>query len=146
MLLRRGVRTFADDAATSAAAASGGGDVSGEISRRSFLEKFTPYVSSTTAPPSFPTDFLPKEKAEETTATAGLPDKLKFSFYLPHGQPVDRQPVSCASSCNCGGALDGLLLPLHSFFSARSHGLSTSISSPPHAVTHAADKGGGTEF
>ena len=91
VLLRRGARSFADDAAAAAAAA---GDASGEISRRTFLEKFAPLVSSTTAPPSFPTDFLPKEKAEETAAaTAGVPDKLKFSFYLPHGQPMDRQPV-----------------------------------------------------
>lgn len=88
MLLRRGVRSFADDAAAAA-----GGDASGEMSRRAFLEKFKPFVSSTTAPPCFPTDFLPKEEAAETAATAGVPDKLKFSFYLPHGQPVDRQPV-----------------------------------------------------
>ena len=93
-LLRRGVRSFADDASAAAATAAGGDAASGEASRRAFLEKFAPLVSSTTAPPSFPSDFLPKEKAEEAAAaTAGVPDKLKFSFYLPHGQPVDRQPV-----------------------------------------------------
>lgn len=94
VLLRRGARSFADDAAAAAATSASASDASGEISRRTFLEKFAPLVSSTTAPPSFPTDFLPKEAAEDATAaTAGVPDKLKFSFYLPHGQPVDRQPV-----------------------------------------------------
>ena len=111
VLLRRGARSFADDAAAAAA-----GDASGEISRRTFLEKFAPLVSSTTAPPSFPTDFLPKEKAEETAATAGVPDKLKFSFYLPHGQPMDRQPVrkrmffSLFLFFGCGGALENSML------------------------------------
>ena len=107
MLLRRGasVRTFADDAAASAASGASAADASGESSRRAFLEKFAPLVSSTTAPPSFPTDFLPKEKADEAGAAAvGVPDKLKFSFYLPHGQPVDRQPVRFVlAKKNCGG-------------------------------------------
>ena len=139
MLLRRGVRSFADDASAAAAAA---GDSSGEMSRRAFLEKFKPLVSSTTAPPSFPTDFLPKDKVEEAAATAGVPDKLKFSFYLPHGQPVDRQPVR--ENCfffgfNCGGGALGSIAVLR--FSTTSHAPSLQLSSPTHAAACASAKG-----
>ena len=137
MLLRRGARSFADDAAAAVA------DSSGEISRRTFLEKFAPLVSSTTAPPSFPTDFLPKEKADEAAAaTAGVPDKLKFSFYLPHGQPVDRQPVrEMVFFCfNCGGALKNSML-FAPGFRTRANTLSLQISSTTHAAARAAAKG-----
>jgi len=144
VLLRRGARSFADDAAAAAA-----GDASAEISRRTFLEKFAPLVSSTTAPPSFPTDFLPKEKAEETAATAGVPDKLKFSFYLPHGQPMDRQPVrkrmfffplSFLRLRRRPRELDAVLR-----FSDTSDALSLQLSSPTHAAARAPAKGGNRE-
>ena len=139
MLLRRGVRSFADDASAAAAAA---GDSSGEMSRRAFLEKFKPLVSSTTAPPCFPTDFLPKEEAAETAATAGVPDKLKFSFYLPHGQPVDRQPVrkNCFFFFNCGGG-GALGAPIAPRFQPRANAPSLQLSSPTHAAACAAAKG-----
>ena len=148
-LLRRGVRSFADDASAAAATAAGGDAASGEASRRAFLEKFAPLVSSTTAPPSFPSDFLPKEKAEEAAAaTAGVPDKLKFSFYLPHGQPVDRQPVRRElffffSPCNCGGggALELMMLFSASVFSTASDAPSLQLSSPAREAARAAEKG-----
>ena len=84
----RAVRAFADDAA-------GAGPDAGAESRHVFLEKIKPLLSSTSAPPSFPTDFAPKPKGgEEGEASAGgVPDKLSFSCYLPHGQPMDREPV-----------------------------------------------------
>jgi hypothetical protein len=88
------LRAFADDAAAGGA----GAPDAGAESRKAFLDKIKPLLSSTSAPPSFPTDFAPKPKpgeaAGEAAAAAGVPDKLSFSCYLPHGQPMDREPVS----------------------------------------------------
>jgi len=57
----------------------------GAASRAAFQEKLRPFLSSTSAPPSFPTDFMkPKPVAE---AGAGVPDKLTLNFFLPHEQP-----------------------------------------------------------
>jgi len=81
-------RAFADEPAAGADA--------GAASRAAFLDKIRPLLSSTSAPPNFPSDFAAKAKAGEAAdaaPAAGVPDKLTFSFYLPHGQPMDREPV-----------------------------------------------------
>ena len=56
-----------------------------------FLKKFMPKVSSTLAPPNFPTSYLKKPKEQEEGA--GLPDKLTFNFFLPHTQYAKEQKV-----------------------------------------------------
>jgi hypothetical protein len=49
---------------------------------------------STLAPPSFPTDFVPEgPKLEEGAASTAIPDKLTFSFYLPHATVNSKQQV-----------------------------------------------------
>ena len=49
---------------------------------------------STLAPPSFPTDFVPEApKAEEGATSTAIPDKLTFSFYLPHATVNSKQQV-----------------------------------------------------
>lgn len=60
-----------------------------------FLDKFAPFQGSL-APPEFPSNYLP---AEEKSEAAGLPDKLKLNFFVPH------QAISQGSS------VDLVLLP-----------------------------------
>ena len=61
-----------------------------------FLSKFSQVAPSTLAPPSFPTDFMPEgPKAEEGAASTAIPDKLTFSFYLPHATLNSKQQVLC---------------------------------------------------
>lgn len=52
-----------------------------------FKKRFTPHVSSTLAPPFFPSDFI-KLKTEKTEATAAVPAKLTLNFFLPHEQQM----------------------------------------------------------
>ena len=52
----------------------------------SFKKEFAKYASSTMAPPQFPSDFLPKEDKAADKEQQAIPDKLTFSFYLPHEQ------------------------------------------------------------
>ena len=59
-----------------------------------FLKKFTPNVSSTLNPPGFPSDYLPKKKAEaEGETAAAVPEKLTLSFFLPHETTLDATKV-----------------------------------------------------
>lgn len=60
---------------------------------KAFTERFTKLVPSTMAPPSFPTDFLPKEQKEVQEASSTVPDKLTFNFYLPHEQIAKAKKV-----------------------------------------------------
>jgi len=56
------------------------------------VEKFTRVAPSTMSPPNFPSDFLPEQKAE-AQASAAIPDKLTFNFYLPHATVGTKQEV-----------------------------------------------------
>ncbi len=58
---------------------------------QAFLDKFTKVAPSTLAPPSFPSEFAAEDRAavkgktgEEAAPASGMPDKLTFSFFLPH--------------------------------------------------------------
>ena len=58
---------------------------------QAFLDKFTKVAPSTLAPPSFPSEFAAEDAArakkgqpEEAAPASGLPEKLTFSFFLPH--------------------------------------------------------------
>ena len=57
---------------------------------KAFIEKFKQHVASNVAPPSFPSDFLPKEEEKEE---AGVPDKLTLNLYLPHEQRLKDSKV-----------------------------------------------------
>lgn len=59
--------------------------------KEEFVNKFKKYVSSTTAPPQFISDFVEVESAAE--APAAVPDKLTLNFYLPHDQPFKASKV-----------------------------------------------------
>ena len=50
---------------------------------QAFLKKFSPHVSSTLAPPNFPTDFMKRKEIKEGEP---VPDKMTMNFYLPHEQ------------------------------------------------------------
>ncbi len=64
-----------------------------------FLSKFSQVAPSTLAPPSFPTDFMPAgPKTEEGAASTAIPDKLTFSFYLPHSTVNQKQQVRATSA------------------------------------------------
>ena len=61
------------------------------LDAQDFLNKFTKLAPGTLSPPSFPTDFLneemekaKKKSGEGEAATSGMPDKLTFSFFVPH--------------------------------------------------------------
>ena len=49
-----------------------------------FVKMFRPHISSTMNDPSFPSDFIPKDKKEEGEAPTTVPDKLTLNFFLPH--------------------------------------------------------------
>lgn len=59
---------------------------------QAFLDKFTKVAPSTLTPPSFPSEFVSeaaaaaakKGEAKEEAPASGVPEKLTFSFYLPH--------------------------------------------------------------
>ena len=61
---------------------------------KAFTERFVKLVPSTMAPPSFPTDFLPKDIREVKEAPSTVPDKLTLNFYLPHEQIAKARKVS----------------------------------------------------
>ncbi|CAL8468352.1 g7892 [Coccomyxa elongata] len=63
----------------------------GEKGPEEFIKKFTPHVSSTLAPPHFPSEFLPKEQAAEEGA--GVPEKLTLNFFLPHETTIKDSKV-----------------------------------------------------
>jgi F-type H+-transporting ATPase subunit delta len=75
---------FAEAAAGSGAATPAAADA-GAASRAAFQEKLRPFLSSTSAPPCFPSDFMKPRPAPE--AGAGVPEKLTLNFFLPHEQP-----------------------------------------------------------
>ena len=80
-----------------------------------FLSKFSQVAPSTLAPPSFPTDFLPAgPKAEEGAASAAIPDRLTFSFYLPHSTVNQKQQVRFVMTTVCS-VIDGIAEGLHVF-------------------------------
>lgn len=58
-------------------------------SKEEFLEKFAPF-QGTLAPPEFPSNYLPKEDKKEQ---AGVPDKLHFNFFMPHGNVCQNEKV-----------------------------------------------------
>jgi hypothetical protein len=90
---------FADAASGSGAGAAAAD--AGAASRAAFQEKLRPFLSSTTAPPCFPSDFMkPKAPAE---AGAGVPDKLTLNFFLPHEQPKKGAAVRVDSLLGGGG-------------------------------------------
>ena len=60
---------------------------------KAFTERFVKQVPSTMAPPSFPTDFLPKDAKTVGEAPTTVPDKLTFNFYLPHEQIAKARKV-----------------------------------------------------
>ena len=51
---------------------------------QAFRKIFVKQVPSTMAPPSFPSDFMPKEATQVSDAPSTVPDKLTFNFFLPH--------------------------------------------------------------
>ena len=66
-------------------------------------------MSSTLSPPHFPSDFLPKKKAEaEGEAAAAVPEKLTLSFFLPYETTLDATKVQ-APACSLAQStpLDG---------------------------------------
>jgi len=73
---------FAEAAAGSAAPSAAD---AGAESRRAFQEKLKPFLSSTSAPPCFPSDFMKPRPAADPAA--GVPEKLTLNFFLPHEQP-----------------------------------------------------------
>lgn len=89
---------------TSAARFADGGDAASNDKKQieAFLDKFTKVAPSTLAPPSFPSEFAAEDAAaakgkktgEEAAPASGMPEKLTFSFFLPHatlgkGKKVD---------------------------------------------------------
>jgi hypothetical protein len=56
-----------------------------------FLKKFSQHVTSTTAPPNFPGDFVPATAPAD--ASGAVPDKLTLNFYLPHEQTLKSSKV-----------------------------------------------------
>lgn len=78
-----------------------------------FKKRFSPHVSSTLAPPNFPSDYMPKEAPKEEGAAA-VPSKVKLNFFLPHEQQMKakevRKPGECA--CRLGGGACVLLMLL----------------------------------
>jgi hypothetical protein len=59
--------------------------------KEEFLNKFKKFVSSTTAPPNFPSDFVKAEPVTEAPST--VPEKLTLNFYLPYDQPFKGSKV-----------------------------------------------------
>ena len=57
-----------------------------------FLEQFMPKVSSTLAPPNFPSSFLKPVKEQEEGGP--IPEKLTFNLFLPHSQHTKNAEVS----------------------------------------------------
>jgi F-type H+-transporting ATPase subunit delta len=78
-------RRFSSAADASSSGAAAAAADAGAASRAAFLEKLKPLLSSTSAPPSFPSDFMAPKPAVE--AGAGVPEKLTLNFFLPHEQP-----------------------------------------------------------
>lgn len=81
-----------------------------------FLDRFTKVAPSTMARPHFPSEHaaddvqkaLKGKPAEEAAASGTTPDKLTFSFYLPHG-PINSSSkvyLGQAAVCTC------VILPL----------------------------------
>ena len=67
-----------------------------------FKKRLTPHVSSTLAPPNFPSDYLPKEAPkEEGAAAAAVPSKLKLNFFLPHEQQMKAKEVCLPGDRAC---------------------------------------------
>ena len=65
-----------------------------------FKKRFSPHVSSTLAPPNFPSDYMPKEAPKEEGAAA-VPSKLKLNFFLPHEQQMKAKEVCKPGDCAC---------------------------------------------
>ncbi|KAK9833391.1 hypothetical protein WJX81_001144 [Elliptochloris bilobata] len=60
-----------------------------------FKKRLAPHVSSTLAPPNFPSEFVPvrKDAKEEGAAAAAVPSKLTLNFFLPHEQQMKAKEV-----------------------------------------------------
>lgn len=73
-----------------------------------FLAKFAEVAPVMLSPPNFASDFAPQTKPAD--ASAAIPDKLTFSFYLPHATIGKEQKVGAApppplhSNGSSGGA------------------------------------------
>lgn len=64
--------------------------------RAEFKKRLAPHVSSTLAPPNFPSDFIkdPKKGTEDAAAApAAVPAKLTFNFFLPYEQQMKAKEV-----------------------------------------------------
>ena len=79
------------EAAAGSGAAPSAADA-GAASRAAFTEKIRPFLSSTSAPPCFPSDFMKAKPAADPAA--GVPEKLTLNFFLPHEQPKKGAAVS----------------------------------------------------
>ncbi|KAK9812209.1 hypothetical protein WJX73_004171 [Symbiochloris irregularis] len=66
-------------------------DQADDIGPKAFTKEFMTKVSSTLAPPNFPSDFFKKAEAKEEGGP--LPEKLTFSLYLPHKQHSKQSKV-----------------------------------------------------
>jgi F-type H+-transporting ATPase subunit delta len=72
--------------------ADGGGDAAASDKQRieAFLDRFTKVAPSTLTPPNFPSEHISeaaeaaKKGKQEEAPSSDVPDKLTFSFYLPH--------------------------------------------------------------
>ena len=55
---------------------------------QAFLDRFTKVAPSTLTPPNFPSEHISEAAAkagkQEDAPSSDMPDKLTFSFYLPH--------------------------------------------------------------
>jgi len=64
-----------------------------------FLKRFAPHAGMLN-PPEFPSNFMPKAKeAGEGAAAAAIPDKLQFSFFVPHETVCQSEKVRWAGRC-----------------------------------------------
>lgn len=63
-----------------------------DSSSKAFLSRFSKHVSSTLAPPNFPTDYMKKKEIKEGEP---VPEKLTMNFFLPHEQLLKQAKASC---------------------------------------------------
>ena len=83
------------------------GDAQADSSSKAFMAKFQQHVSSTLAPPHFPTDFMKKKEIKEGEP---VPEKMTMNFFLPHEQLLkaakvgDQQAASSTCTAICAEA------------------------------------------
>ena len=88
---RRIAQRVAEARAFSVSAGSLAEDSPSDKGPKSFVDRFTPHVSSQLAEPQFQSDFLPKAKTDEKE---GVPEKLTLNMYMPYKHELKDSKVS----------------------------------------------------